>query len=78
MIVVMGGATMADLTSLMIFTTYDVIVQAETVERGDPSEIVMVTTDEDCELQIEVMNCSAHIVHRMVFWSPVLEISTTM
>ena len=47
--IIMGDATMADVTGLMIFTNYSISVVAETVELGDPSETVTVTTDEDCE-----------------------------
>ena len=47
---VVGDATMAELTGLMIFTNYSISIQAETVERGDPSETVTVATDEDREL----------------------------
>jgi hypothetical protein len=47
--VVMGDVTMAELTDLMIFTTYSISVVAETVDSGDPSETVTVTTDEDRE-----------------------------
>ena len=49
MTTVMGDATMAEVTDLMIFTNYSISVQAETVECGDPSETITVTTDEDCE-----------------------------
>ena len=49
MTTVIGDATMAELTGLMIFTNYSVSVQAETTELGDPSETITVTTDEDCE-----------------------------
>ena len=44
-----GDATMATLTDLMIFTSYNISVRAVTVDLGDPSELVVVTTDEDCE-----------------------------
>ena len=40
-------ATMTVLSPLTIFTTYSISVQAETVDIGDPSEVVVVTTDED-------------------------------
>ena len=43
---------MTELTGLMIFTTYNVSVQAETVELGDPSEVVSVTTDEASKSQL--------------------------
>ena len=44
-----GKTTTTELTGLMIFTTYNISIQAMTVELGDPSETVTVTTDEDCE-----------------------------
>ena len=47
----MGDATMAELPSLMIFTSYNISIQAETVEPGESSETVVVTTDEDCEFK---------------------------
>ena len=46
----MTSETTAELTGLMIFTNYNISVRAVTVELGDPSETVTVTTDEDCEL----------------------------
>ena len=49
MMIVMGDATMAEVTGLMIFTNYSISIVAETVDLGDPSETVTVTTDEDCE-----------------------------
>lgn len=52
MTIVMGDATMTELTGLMIFTNYSISVQAETVEPGDPSETITVTTDEDCEFYV--------------------------
>ena len=39
---------------LETFTTYEVQVFATTVEEGDGSEIVTVTTDEDSELLVHV------------------------
>ena len=39
--------TTTELTGLMTFTTYNISVAAETVQRGDPSDTVTVTTDED-------------------------------
>ena len=49
MAVAMSDATMAEVIGLMIFTNYSISVMAETVEPGDPSETVTVTTDEDRE-----------------------------
>ena len=39
------------------FTTYEVQVFATTIEEGDGSEIVTVTTDEDSELLVYVYMC---------------------
>lgn len=46
-----GQTTMIEIMGLSTFTTYSVSVQAETVEIGDPSNTVNVTTDEDSEFQ---------------------------
>ena len=42
-----GMATMTELTNLMIFTRYNISIRAVTVEAGEPSVVVAVTTDED-------------------------------
>ena len=47
----MGDATVAELPNLMIFTSYNISIRAETVEPGENSETVIVTTDENCEFK---------------------------
>ena len=43
---------------LEIFTSYKVQVFAVTVSEGEPSDVVVVTTDEDSELLIYLCTCT--------------------
>ena len=59
-----GQFNMAKIYGLLIFTTYNVSVRAETVEIGDPSNIVSVTTDEDSKFLYTVQK----LVNDNVIW----------
>ena len=52
-----GQANMTELTTLMIFTSYNISVLAVTNERGEPSEVVTVTTNEDSEFLLFRVIC---------------------
>ena len=49
---VTGTETSVVIGMLEIFTSYEVQVFAVTISEGEPSDVVVVTTDEDSELLI--------------------------
>ena len=55
---VTGTETSVVIGMLEIFTSYEVQVFAVTVSEGEPSDIVVVTTDEDSELLIYLCTCT--------------------
>ena len=60
---VTGTETSVVIGMLEVFTSYEVQVFAITVLEGEPSNVVIVTTDEDSELLTYVVTCKIQYLH---------------